>query len=106
MNVKNNYKYYQFKVNDCYFEFSELNYEILNPSGDQTFKSLFTRDLKINGITGIGRALSLLNSFFDFNISKLTYLFNEIPSLIGKNREGLKVVDLPYIAPYQIIKKL
>ena len=62
--------------------------------------------MKINGVTGIGRALSLLNSFLDLKISKLKYLFNEIPSLIGEKREILKVVDLPYIATLSDNKKV
>ena len=106
LNLNNNYKFYEFKIDDCHFELSELNYEILNPSVDQTFKRLFTGDMKINGVTGIGRALSLLNSFLDLKISKLKYLFNEIPSLIGEKRERLKVVDLPYIATLSDNKKV
>lgn len=98
LKIDKNYNSYEFAINGCYSEISKYNYEILNPSNDQTFKRLFTGDLKINGVTGIERSLSLLNSFLNYNISKLKYLFNEIPSLIGENREGLKVVDLPYLA--------
>ena len=85
------------------------NYEILNPSSDQAFKKLFTGELRINGVSGKERAMSLLNSFLDFNnnyIVKLKYLFNLIPSILGENRKNLKVIDLPYLVTLSNKKKL
>ena len=100
---------YSFFVNDNYL-FSEFNYEIINPSSDQAFKRLFIGNYRINGINGIERALSLLNSFLDLGneitIINLHYLFNEIPSILGEKRENLKVTDLPFIATLSNNKKI
>ena len=77
-------------------------YKIYDHSNDQVFKILFNGQYTVNKCNGFQRAKSLIESllyiFPNKNAVKtIEYWPNEIPSLEGKNRKGLKVLDCPLI---------
>ena len=77
-------------------------YKVYDPSNDQDFKILFNGQYTVNKCNGFQRAKSLIESllyiFPNKNAVKtIEYWPNEIPSLEGKNRKGLKVLDCPLI---------
>ena len=77
-------------------------YKVYDPSNDQVFKLLFNGQYITNKCNGFQRAKSLIESllyiFPNKNAVKtIGYWPNEIPSLEGKNRKGLKVLDCPLI---------
>ena len=77
-------------------------YKVYDPSNDQVFKMLFNGQYTVNKCNGFQRAKSLIESllyiFPNKNAVKtIEYWPNEIPSLEGKNRKRLKVLDCPLI---------
>ena len=107
LNLSGDYIYKQNK-----HEFSLINsasristneiYKIIDPANDQAFKILFNGSNKINHVTGLERAKSLIESLLykfkgNILIKNIEYCPNEIPEVSGKNREKLKVLDCPLL---------
>lgn len=77
-------------------------YKIIDPANDQAFKILFNGSNKINHVTGLERAKSLIESLLykfkgNILIKNIEYCPNEIPEVSGKNRKKLKVLDCPLL---------
>ena len=107
LNLSGDYIYKQNK-----HEFSLINsasristneiYKIIDPANDQAFKILFNGNNKLNHVTGLERAKSLIESLLykfkgNILIKNIEYCPNEIPEVSGKNREKLKVLDCPLL---------
>lgn len=107
LNLSGDYIYKQNK-----HEFSLINsasristdeiYKIIDPANDQAFKILFNGNNKLNHVTGLERAKSLIESLLykfkgNILIKNIKYCKNEIPEVSGKNRKKLKVLDCPLL---------
>lgn len=107
LNLSGDYIYKQNK-----HEFSLINsasristneiYKIIDPANDQAFKILFNGNNKLNHVTGLERAKSLIESLLykfkgNILIKNIEYCPNEIPEVSGKNRKKLKVLDCPLL---------
>ena len=88
-------------INSAFISTDEI-YKIIDPANDQAFKILFNGSNKINHVTGLERAKSLIESLLykfkgNILIKNIEYCPNEIPEVSGKNRKKLKVLDCPLL---------